>query len=114
MKKRDQAYIDKVYSSYKTVDYSSTTYFNIIHLHNSKKSAHPNGHFDANWITVKCYNTETKEMFTLPRLQDMLSLSYAIVSSVKIFLDGSTLIDLSGNHKIGSLCQASRVEYVRG
>lgn len=89
-----QEYLD-VLNVYTESD--SVARFDILHLY-PQELAYPNGYYDAKFFRLIGFNTKTQEKRDLGRhdvlrTEDYLGLGYPKVRQVRIYVDGSTLVE---------------------
>lgn len=101
-------YYKEIFQQYTEIEFKKENEFTIIHFY-PEENAYPNGYREAKWLQVKLFNPKTKEMSIIPRRQDALFFKGDIVSTVSVFIDGSTCITLKNSCRLEDVFQASTV-----
>jgi len=97
MKAQKKTWIDFINNHYSVNE--ELKICNIVHMY-PKELTGDNGYVDARFFELHIFNTETKEKRVLQN-KDSLEMMNAKILFIRIFVDKSTMVKLSGMHRIG-------------
>ncbi|MGE7840679.1 hypothetical protein ACQKNX_07800 [Lysinibacillus sp. NPDC093712] len=114
-------YLNEVFNQYEEIKYDSNLIIinPLVHLYGTHDTrtvdGELNGYNDALFITIKIYDKETMQFMQIHNRDglDFYNNKNVHIQQIKVFKDGSTLIQLTGNYKFGN-CQSVDVWSVNG